>query len=96
MYDFDLVIGGLTALELKGQTVPNRYRLTLGIGKLIPTEDDLHFILDAQDCLLNADGSQKYTTLWSETGAKTAVPIGKWFTLEYYFKEGTQKMEGFT
>ena len=73
------------------QTVPNRYRLTLGIGKLIPTEDDLHFILDAQDCLLNADGSQKYTTLWSETGAKTAVPIGKWFTLEYYFKEGNAK-----
>jgi hypothetical protein len=70
------------------QTVPNRYRLTLGIGKLIPTEDDLHFILDAQDCLLNPDGSQQYTTLWSESGAKTAVPIGKWFTLEYYFKEG--------
>jgi hypothetical protein len=73
------------------QTVPNRYRLTLGIGKLIPTEDDLHFILDAQDCLLNPDGSQVYTTLWSENGAKSAVPIGKWFTLEYYFKEGDAK-----
>jgi hypothetical protein len=41
--------------------------------------------------LLNAYGSQKYTTLWSETGAKNAVPIGKWFTLEYYFKEGNAK-----
>lgn len=73
------------------QTVPNRYRLTLGIGKLIPTEDDLHFIVDAQDCLLNADGSQKYTTLWSANGAKSSIPIGKWFTMEYYFKEGDAK-----
>ena len=73
------------------QTVPNRYRLTLGIGKLIPTEDDLRFILDAQDCQLNPDGSQLYTTLWSANGGKLAVPIGKWFTLEYYFKEGNAK-----
>jgi len=70
------------------QTVPYGFRITLGIGKPITTERDLYFILDGQDCQLFADGSQKYTTLWSETNQKVKVPIGKWFTLEYYYKEG--------
>lgn len=70
------------------QKVPFGFRITLGIGKPVTTESDLYFILDAQDCELFADGSQKYTTLWSETNQKIKVPIGKWFTLEYYFKEG--------
>lgn len=51
-------------------------------------QSDLYFILDGQDCQLFADGSQKYTTLWSETNQKVKVPIGKWFALEYYYKEG--------
>lgn len=70
------------------QTVPYGFRITLGIGKPIASESDLYFILDGQDCQLFADGSQKYTTLWSETNQKVEVPIGKWFTLEYYYKEG--------
>jgi hypothetical protein len=70
------------------QTVPYGFRITLGIGKPVTTESDLYFILDGQDCQLFADGSQKYTTLWSETNQKVKIPIGKWFTLEYYFKEG--------
>ena len=70
------------------QTVPYGFRITLGIGKPVTTESDLYFILDAQDCQLFADGSQKYTTLWSLTNQKVKVPIGKWFTLEYYYKEG--------
>jgi hypothetical protein len=52
------------------------------------TESDLYFILDGQDCQLFADGSQKYSTLWNETNQNVKIPIGKWFTLEYYYKEG--------
>ncbi len=70
------------------QTVPYRYRMTLGIGKPVAAESDLYFILDGQDCQLFEDGSQKYTTLWDETNHNVKVPIGKWFTLEYYYKEG--------
>jgi len=63
------------------QTVPNRYRLTLGIGKLVPSESDLCFIVEGQDCLLNPDGSQKYTTLWSQQAPQVKLPVGKWFTM---------------
>ena len=70
------------------QSVPNRFRITLGIGKPTAGEGDLYFILDAQDCELFENGSQKYTTLWSEINRNVKVPIGKWFTAEYYYKEG--------
>lgn len=70
------------------QTVPYRFRITLGIGKPVSSPSDLYFILDAQDCELFSDGSQKYTTIWSETNQTIKIPIGKWFTLEYYYKEG--------
>lgn len=73
------------------QTVPYRFRITLGIGKPVSTISDLYFILDAQDCELFADGSQKYTTVWSETNQNVNVPIGKWFTLDYYYKEGNNE-----
>jgi hypothetical protein len=73
------------------QTVPYRFRITLGIGKPAAMESDLHFILDAQDCELFPDGSQKYTTLWSESNLQVSLPIGKWFTMEYYYKEGNQQ-----
>ena len=51
----------------------------------------MYFIIDAQDCQLFEDGSQKYTTLWAETNEEVNVPIGEWFTLEYYYKEGDEK-----
>ncbi|HCY41326.1 MAG TPA: hypothetical protein DHV48_08230 [Prolixibacteraceae bacterium] len=70
------------------QNVPYGFRITLGIGKPIATESDLYFILDGQDCELFPDDSQKYTTLWKETNQKVKVPIGQWFTLEYYYNEG--------
>jgi len=73
------------------QTVPYGFRITLGIGKPVTTTSDLYFILDAQDCELFADGSQKYTTIWSETNQAVKVPIGKWFTLDYYYKEGNNE-----
>ena len=73
------------------QAVPFGFRITLGIGKPVAEESDLYFILDAQNCQLFADGSQKYTTLWSETNQNVKVPIGQWFTLEYYYKEGNEE-----
>ena len=73
------------------QSVPYRFRITLGIGKPTKAESDLYFILDAQNCDLFKDDRQKYTTIWSEINEKVKVPIGKWFTLEYYYKEGNDK-----
>lgn len=70
------------------QEVPYGFRITLGMGKPVPTESDLYFILDAQDCELFEDGKQKYTTIWAETNENIKVPIGQWFTMEYYYKEG--------
>ncbi|TDB65819.1 hypothetical protein [Arundinibacter roseus] len=70
------------------QSVPHRFRITLGLGKPTPQTGDLRFILDAQDCELFADNSQKYTTIWAESNPEVKVPIGKWFTMNYYYKEG--------
>lgn len=68
--------------------VPYGFRITLGIGKPTSAESDLYFILDAQDCELFEDGKQKYTTIWAESNKQVKVPIGKWFTMDYYYKEG--------
>jgi hypothetical protein len=73
------------------QSVPHGFRITLGTGKPVDGEGDLYFILDAQDCQLFENGRQKYTTLWAEVNRNIKVPIGEWFTLEYYYKEGNEK-----
>jgi hypothetical protein len=78
------------------QSVPNRYRLTLGIGKPEKGEGELYFIVDGQNCELFADGSQKYTTLWSEINTNVKVPVGKWFTAEYYYLEGDNNSGRYT
>jgi hypothetical protein len=70
------------------QQVPHGFRVTLGMGKPVKEESDLYFILDGQDCQLFEDGSQKYTTLWSEINENVKIPIGEWFTMDYYYKEG--------
>lgn len=70
------------------QNVPYRFRITLGIGKVTEGEGELNFILDAEDCQLFADGGQKYSTVWSEKNKDVNIPIGKWFRLDLYFKEG--------
>lgn len=57
-------------------------------ARIFLTKSDRHFSLDVQDYQLFADGSQKHTTLWAETKQRVKVPIGKWFALEYYYKEG--------
>ena len=73
------------------QEIPYRFRITLGIGKQAAGTDDLVFILDAEDCELFADGKQKYSRIWAETNAEIIVPVGKWFTMEYYYKEGDRQ-----
>lgn len=73
------------------QTQPYGFRITLGIGKPTAGTSDLHFIIDAEDCQLFPDGKQKYTTIWAETNKNIPVPIGKWFTMDYYYKEGNQE-----
>ena len=71
--------------------MPHRFRITLGLGKPVAAESDLYFIIDAQDCELFENGSQKYTTVWSEVNRNIKVPIGKWFTMDYYYKEGNNE-----
>ncbi|MGY4384273.1 hypothetical protein ACVWYN_001299 [Pedobacter sp. UYP24] len=56
------------------------FRVTLGIGKHIAGEDDLYFILNAEN------PGQKQ--VWKADDMNVKVPIGKWFTMDYYFKEG--------
>ncbi len=69
--------------------VPYGFRVTLGLGKPTSDKSELNFILDAQDCEFTADGKQQYTNIWNKE-SEVKVPIGKWFTLETYFKEGNQ------
>jgi hypothetical protein len=71
--------------------VPYGFRITLGIGKQVKGEGDLYFMIDAQDCQLFDNGRQQYTTLWSETNEEIKVPIGEWFTLDYYYQEGNEE-----
>ena len=64
---------------------PYPYRLTVGIGKPGPEKSELHFMVDAEDYEY---GDKKYVKLWHEMNTAIDVPIGKWFTLEYYIREG--------
>jgi hypothetical protein len=68
-------------------------RVTIGIGKSTasPT-NDLYF----HAYMKNYTKTGSANTVWGSTsdlnwaGPPTAVPIGKWFTLEVYLKEGNQ------
>jgi hypothetical protein len=59
------------------------FRITLGIGKPTAATSDLNFILDAQ-----GPGMKR---VWIAHNAKVKVPVGRWFTMEYYFKEGDRQ-----
>jgi hypothetical protein len=61
---------------------PYGFRITLGVGKEMAATSDLHFILEAENA------GQKLVWRAEPAAGKIAVPIGKWFTMEYYFKEG--------
>lgn len=62
------------------KTEPHGFRITLGIGKPGTNPQDLIFILNAEDA--------GYKEVWRGHNSTTKVPIGRWFTLECYFKEG--------
>ncbi|UFH57944.1 hypothetical protein [Spirosoma sp. KNUC1025] len=64
---------------------PYGFRITLGIGKSSAEKSELNFILNAENA------GQKEVWRADPTTSNVVVPIGKWFTMEYYFKEGDQK-----
>ena len=66
----------------------NGFRITVGVGKPTAAESDLYFILEAEDA-----GQKK---VWEADKASAKVPIGQWFTLEYYFREGNKVTGRFT
>lgn len=59
------------------------FRITVGIGKPTAETSDLTFILDAQ-----GPGT---TPLWKAHNDRVKVPLGRWFTIHYYVKEGDRK-----
>ena len=61
------------------------------MGKTTEKESDLIFILDAENCELSPNGRQRYTKVWVDKNHDINVPIGEWFTMHYYFKEGDAK-----
>ncbi len=56
------------------------FRVTLGIGKPAAAASDLYFLLNAED--------SGQVRVWDATDDKVKVPVGKWFTMDYYYKEG--------
>ena len=62
---------------------PYGFRITLGIGKPSAASADLNFIVNAENA------GQK--EVWNGNNTTLKVPIGKWFTMEYYFKEGNKE-----
>jgi hypothetical protein len=61
---------------------PYGFRITLGVGKPGSATEDLNFILNAENA--------GQTEVWNGNNTTTKVPIGKWFTMDYYFKEGNK------
>ncbi|MFW6277350.1 MAG: hypothetical protein ACOC1J_01670 [Prolixibacteraceae bacterium] len=88
-------IGWLTIFEvwnnLQWMDDPYPFRITVGMGKDTENESELHFHVGAEDYEYPAQtGRQRgrYIKIWHEMNKSINVPIGQWFTLEYYVKEG--------
>jgi hypothetical protein len=64
---------------------PYGFRVTLGIGKDEAPKNDLYFILEAEDA------GQKLVWRADPAQSNIAVPVAKWFTMDYYFKEGNKE-----
>jgi hypothetical protein len=75
-----LTIGEYWNNEWWEKSEPYGFRITLGIGKTSANKEPLHFILNAEN-----PGQKE---VWAGDNTKTLVPLGKWFLLETYFKEG--------
>ncbi len=69
-------------------SVPYGFRITLGIGKPPWTGGDLYFMVDAEDARLSPQGRPMYARAWSAMNTGVQVPVGRWFTAEYYYREG--------
>ena len=67
-------------------TNPYGFRITLGIGKTKGAGKDLFFDLKAE----KYSHTKKYSTVWHESNQSAKVPIGRWFNLIIYFKEGNE------
>ena len=91
---FPKPIHWLTILELWNniqwvETVPYAFRITLGMGKPTEEESDLIFIIDAEDFERDPNAEERgYIKRWVDKNHDIKVPIGEWFTMHYYFKEG--------
>lgn len=71
--------------------VPYGGRVTLGLTKPVSGESDLYFKVDAQDIDRKLPPDQRFKTLWVEKNNRIKVPVGEWFTLEFYCKEGDKQ-----
>ena len=58
------------------------FRVSVGIWKHGGVDQKLYFSVGAED-----DGFQG---VWSENNDRVEVPIGKWFTVRYHYKEGNK------
>lgn len=71
------------------KTEPYGFRISVNMVK---TERqpvrDVYFEVHGQIGITQADGRVDYTNAWEEANKTVPVPIGKWFTLDYYLKEG--------
>lgn len=56
------------------------FRISVNIAKEAGEGKQLYFKVDSQD--------QGFIGVWGTNNRNVRVPIGEWFTVEYYFKEG--------
>ena len=52
---------------------------------------ELYFKVDAQDIDRRLPADKRFKTIWLEKNTEVKVPVGEWFTLEYYCKEGDRE-----
>jgi hypothetical protein len=61
----------------------NGFRITVGVGKPAGVQDHLNFIVNAENMENN-----RMVEKWNADNTNVPVPVGQWFTVEYYLKEG--------
>jgi hypothetical protein len=59
------------------------FRISLGIGKDSGADKELYFMVTAEN--------EGFQGIWSVADKNLKVPIGKWFTMYYHFKEGNKE-----
>lgn len=62
---------------------PYGFRITVGIGKPVAREQALNIFVEAED--------KGQIRIWEHNDPSAKVPIGKWFTLESYYREGDSR-----